>query len=277
MNRDNLLNNANMRFEPQLLEDPELPFVFHEHMIYDSKALNIHENLEVLYFPEGEGYVLYDGARCPVRAGNLVVVNSYSAHQVMTDTGLHQFCLIVDRNFCRHNSIDPSLLQFQKIISDREVSARFDRVIEAYRTPGDFQKAVIKGAVFDLLLFLCLHYCQARDDEKRKSDPSVEYVRRTIGYMKTNLARKLTVDEIAASVGISRYHFQREFKRITGYTPKVYLNTVRFEHAKNLLESGQYSIKEISFMCGFSNSDHFSRAFQQQTGMLPSQLWQGKK
>lgn len=277
MNRDNLLNKTNMRFEPQLLEDPELPFFFHEHVISDSVALNIHENLELLYFPKGEGYVLYDGARYPVCAGDLVVVNSYSAHQVITDTEVLQYCLIVDREFCRSNSIDPNRLQFQKIICDREVSTRFEQVIEAYRTPGDFQKAVIKGAVFDLVLFLCLHYCEANVEEKRKSDPAVEYVRRAIGYMKTNLAKKLTVEQIAGSVGVSRYHFQREFKRITGYAPKAYLGVVRCEYARKLLENGRYSIKEVAFKSGFSSSDHFSRTFQQQTGMLPSQVRQGKK
>lgn len=90
--------------------------------------------------------------------------------------------------------------------------------------------------------------------------------------MKANFAQRLTSDEIAASAGLSKFHFLREFKRITGRTPTHYLNAIRCEYARSLLKSGRYSVKEAAFLCGFTNNSYFSSVFLKYTGMLPSQV-----
>ena len=127
-------------------------------------------------------------------------------------------------------------------------------------------------AVLNLLLHLCVHYSTPAAVDRLTQDPSLEHVHRATGFMKANLSRKLTIDEIAASAGLSKFHFLREFKRITGYTLIDYLNTIRCDYARSLLESGQCSVKETAFRCGFINNSYFSSVFRQYTGLLPSQV-----
>ena len=183
------------------------------------------------------------------------------------------FCLIIDRKFCQYNGIDPIRLMFQSVIRDDEqVSARFRRLMEAYADRQDcFYNAAFKIAVLDILLYLCRHYSAPRPEELSQS-PVLESVRRAMTYMKTNFAQKLTSDDIAASAGLSKFHFEREFKRLTGCTPTHYLNAIRCEYARNLLESSRYSVKEAAFLCGFTNNSYFSSVFRQYTGLLPSQV-----
>ena len=274
MSSNILLNHSGVRYETHNWSNLELPIRFRKSSISNGEhALNIHENLELLFFPEGEGYVLYDGERFPVRGGDIVAVNSYCVHQVGTESSLELVCLILGQDFCRSNSIDPGRLLFQRVIhNDRQANVLFRKVMDAYERPGDFQKASIKCTALELLLFMCMHYSVFRTEETPVKNHMVENVYRAMQYMKANLSRKLTADEIAASAGLSKFHFLREFKRITGYTPNAHLNALRCRQARTLLETGRYHVKEVADLCGFADSAYFTRVFRQHTGLLPTQV-----
>lgn len=78
-------------------------------------------------------------------------------------------------------------------------------------------------------------------------------------------------DAVAASAGLTKYHFLRKFKRITGLTVPEYINTVRCQHARQLLAGGA-SAKEAATRSGFGNFSHFSSVFKKYTGSLPSEI-----
>jgi len=274
MNTNILLDKPKIKFETHLSAPPDFPFIIHQHKDHRRSMFGIHENLELLYFLDGEGFVLYDGTRYSVHKGDIIIVNSYSVHQVVADSELPVFCLIIGRTFCQYNGIDPIQLLFQHTIQeDDQVTALFRQMMDTYANCADrFHNAAFKCAVLELLLYLCRHYSSPRSGDQLSKSPSLDHVRRAMGYMKTNFAQKITSDDIAASAGLSKFHFLREFKRITGRTPTHYLNAFRCEYARNLLESGRCSVKEAAFLCGFTNSSYFSSVFRQYTGLLPSQI-----
>jgi len=273
MNNNILLDRPKIRFESHLVKNPEFPFHVRQHKDHRRSTFGIHESLELLWILDGEGFVLYDDVRHSVRKGDIIVVNSFAIHQVVSAGDLPIFCLIIDRKFCQYNGIDPSLLLFQSVIrEDGQATALFQKMMEVYAAPeAPFYNAAFKCAVLDTLLYLCRHYSSPRQ-EGLPNSPSLEHVRSAMGYMKANFSQKLTVDDIAANAGLSKFHFLREFKRYTGRTPNHYLNAIRCEHARNLLESGNYSVKEVAFLCGFSNNSYFGNVFRQYTGCLPSQV-----
>jgi AraC-like DNA-binding protein/uncharacterized protein (DUF3820 family) len=85
-------------------------------------------------------------------------------------------------------------------------------------------------------------------------------------YIKENLTKKLTLDEIAANVGLSKYYFLRQFKKITGYTVIDYVNIIRCEYAQELLRSEKYKVKEVALLCGFDNFSYFTNVYKKYTG-----------
>ena len=273
MNNNILLDNPKVRFETHSRVTAEFPFIIKQPKDHRKSRVGIHENLELLYFLDGEGFVMYDGVRFAVGKGDVVVVNSFSIHQVVSERELPVFCLIIDRKFCQVCGIDPLGLQFQNIIrDDAQTSTLFSRMMAAYEAREDrFGDPAFKCAVLELLLHLCRCYSCPRQEDVSKAS-SLEYVRRAVGYMKANFAQKITSDDIAASAGLSKFHFQREFKRVTGRTPNHYLSAIRCTHARRLLESGRHSVKETAFLCGFTNHSYFSNVFRQYIGVLPSQI-----
>ena len=75
---------------------------------------------------------------------------------------------------------------------------------------------------------------------------------------------------MATYVGLSPWHFLREFKKYTGLPPHSWLVQVRLQKARQLLKQGQ-SIAMTAQNSGFSDQSHFNRHFKKAVGVTPSQ------
>lgn len=85
-----------------------------------------------------------------------------------------------------------------------------------------------------------------------------------------NPAADATTDALAARAGLSSRHFVRLFKHEVGMTPATWVENVRIERARQLLESGERP-KQAAAICGFTDIDTFRRAFQRQAGVTPAE------
>lgn len=104
--------------------------------------------------------------------------------------------------------------------------------------------------------------------EKEKKDIPQE-VKFICEYMKEHYSEKITLNSLAESVGFSKYYISRLFKQHMGVTIIDYLIKVRLDKAKELLRDGEYSIKQISFMVGYSDPNYFTWSFKKYLGMSP--------
>lgn len=259
-------------FEPHIVRTKDLPIIYHHDTLHKAGVLNFHENPEVLYVLKGSGRVLCGEETVSVQAGDTVVIDCYAAHRIIPDGEIRYFCLIIDRSFCKYHSIDPWLLHFAPLIQSDEGSERMRRVMEECRREEPFQDAAIKSAVLELMVFLCRRYSTPKPKTAIEEDVAVSHVRTALEYIKRNLGKKLSVEEVAAHTGLSKYYFLRIFKRITGYTMTRYVNMIRCEYAKELLQSGKHSIKEVALLCGFENYSYFTNVFKTYSGVLPSEI-----
>ena len=79
-----------------------------------------------------------------------------------------------------------------------------------------------------------------------------------------------SLSELASYVGLSPWHFLREFKKYTGLPPHSWLIQLRLQKARQFLKQG-YSITVTAQNCGFSDQSHFNRHFKKAMGVTPSQ------
>jgi len=71
-------------------------------------------------------------------------------------------------------------------------------------------------------------------------------------------------------MGLSRRHFHRRIKELTGLTPGGYIRMMRLERAAQLLEQRAGNVSEIAYRVGFQDPDYFSRLFKPAYGVSPS-------
>lgn len=268
------MKSINYMFEPHILFDTRIPYLFHEDIIVtDTKmSANWHRNTEFLCFIEGEGRVICDGEVYEVRKGDIFVANSNCMHAIHSDTKVIYHCLIIDADFCIENGIDVDRVNFNPVINDKDIFDKYITITEEIQTSGDFQNTAIRASLLNFLVGLTRGYIQSIDlhNPGVKKD-NVENIKIATVYIKFHLSEKLSLDDIAAQSGLSKFHFSREFKRNVGMTTVNYINSLRCEKARKMLDSGSHKIHEVQEMCGFENASYFTRVFKKFCGVTPAE------
>lgn len=111
--------------------------------------------------------------------------------------------------------------------------------------------------------------CVIQEYARKSSAPENSFAEHAMLFMEQNFNLPLPCDLIAAEVGISPSHLRSLFKKEYGTSLVTALNEIRIRHAKNMLKSGAFTLREVASQCGFQNEYYFSRVFKEITGTSP--------
>ncbi|MEC1614164.1 AraC family transcriptional regulator [Bacillus mojavensis] len=100
-------------------------------------------------------------------------------------------------------------------------------------------------------------------------EPSDE-IKMVCGFLEEHYAENVTLNDLSELTGWSKYHLLRSFTKQKGITPNSYLETIRINQAKKLLEQGVRPI-DAAFQTGFSDQSHMTKFFKRQVGLTPKQ------
>lgn len=104
---------------------------------------------------------------------------------------------------------------------------------------------------------------------------SGDYVQMAELYMKSHINKKITVNDIAAHVGINRSYLSRLFKKYKGISPQQYLVLLRVNTAAQYLKNTDVSVAEAAYSVGYSDYHVFNKAFHAHFNTSPSE-WRKK-
>lgn len=93
-------------------------------------------------------------------------------------------------------------------------------------------------------------------------------------YIDEHYRQGITLEEMAAHVGLSPNYFSNVFKKEFGNTFVEFITGRRMNEAKLLIMENQYSLKEISYMVGYNDPNYFSRVFKRSYQMSPKKFQQ---
>ena len=96
-------------------------------------------------------------------------------------------------------------------------------------------------------------------------------IRKALALLRAHPNKEVNMNELASQVGLSRSRFYDLFQLSTGRSPRSYLDLLCVESAISKLSSGSGKIAEVSAELGFSAQSNFTRFFQQQVGIPPSE------
>lgn len=99
-----------------------------------------------------------------------------------------------------------------------------------------------------------------------------QFINKAKKYVEDNISRSdLSVEELSRALGMSRVHLYKKILKLTGKTPIEFIRILRLKRAAQYLRESQLNISEIAYKLGFNNPKYFSRYFQEEYGMLPSE------
>lgn len=96
-------------------------------------------------------------------------------------------------------------------------------------------------------------------------------IKKAMNYIENSLKEGIRLEEAAALVGFSKYHFQRVFKRETGLNLYEYIQKRRLAEASSLLLNSNMRILDIAVYLCFESQEAFTRAFKKVYGLPPGQ------
>ncbi|BAN49984.1 putative AraC family transcriptional regulator [Metapseudomonas resinovorans NBRC 106553] len=106
---------------------------------------------------------------------------------------------------------------------------------------------------------------------KRRPVGSLD-IERLDGYIQDNLARRISVAELAQVACLSPSHFHAQFKSSLGLTPHQYLLKSRLDRAARLLRESEQPLVRIAEECGFSSQSALTTAMRRYLGLTPKRL-----
>jgi transcriptional regulator GlxA family with amidase domain len=174
------------------------------------------------------------------------------------------------------------------------LAARYPRVrVDARRRLAD-EGAVISAGSTTAFLDLALHLARRtfghdiavaaakrlcidvnRDDQtpyfpfesaKRHGDTQIASLQE---WLEANYADRTSLERLASRAGMSERTLHRRFRDATGYSPRTYLQRVRVEAAKHMLETSRAGIAEITAAIGYEDARSFGRLFRKVAGLTP--------
>ena len=90
-------------------------------------------------------------------------------------------------------------------------------------------------------------------------------------YVNANYAKKISLDDVAKKVFLSRSYISSVFKEEIGMSLTDYVREVRIERSKQLLLDSTVRIVDIAGMCGFDDQSYFTKVFHRSVGVTPKQ------
>ena len=235
----------------------------------------VHKEIELNMTTNGVFKIELNGKDISVNTGVLVVANSMVSHGCELDDETTIDNLIIDSKFLYENGIDITKYRIKEVIDDENVRVFFKQLSEQSKTDL-LRDAVMKGLILQLMVYLIRHHAIRISDEEisensNKFGQRFEYTKRAIDYIYANIHTNPNIDDISKHVGLTRYHFMRIFKSVTGYTVSDYIGYVKCEYAKKKLASGKSTVTETAYSLGFPNISYFAKIFKKHTGKLPSE------
>lgn len=104
-----------------------------------------------------------------------------------------------------------------------------------------------------------------------KRDRNMKFIDEMKRYILEHYTQEISLEQVADHVGLQHDYLGKLFKKVEGLTFTEYIIALRMEKAKELLEQRELTIKEITFMIGYSDPNYFSRAFKKYVGISATQ------
>jgi len=236
---------------------------------------------------EGNGSLIIGNQKIPLEAGNLYLIPSFTACTYHFGAGLTHY--YIHLSIDQPNGLSPfSLYSIQNKVEAHELDSKlFQRMVQinpdlqlphhhpnVYQTKLWLNKKVIFHSVSQHLETIgILKQLFSRFLESGQSHTITSMLKYNIQpvliHIQTNLKHDIHVNELAGMACLSKDHFSKVFKSITGMAPCDYMIRKRIERAQFLLLTTELNQKEIIEETGFKSASYFSRIFKKITTYTP--------
>lgn len=245
-------------------------------------AYHFHDFLEIILTVSNGGFFFVGDSIYPITKNNLFIFNTMDLHRSSADGYYERYVIhfkqemVADLCSRRSNLLDCFQNRpegFVHCISLSPEDARYlIRLINKAKKDDDAYGSDIrrKIALAEILLFINPLYQDLKTPGHQENTAEFSQVLPILRYIQDHLDEQITLDLLASTFYINKFHLCAIFKKATGFTVMEYVIHRRLLKARELLQQ-QIPVQRVGEMSGFNNNSHFIRTFKKMIGISPKQ------
>ena len=246
-------------FLPSITKYAHTGYSFSEHW---------HEHTEIHLILEGTCTLGRGKEKIDLTAGDCAVLNSGELHRGCGGDCVF-LCILLSPVF-----FGSTYAVLEHLIKDPLIEALLPKL--ASLTPAkDLPSTLeVNAHLYFLLSHLIRKYTKKEMEGSSYAShlARLDKVNRAITYIHQNYEKKISTADLAKLTYLNESYFCQLFKSVMKQSAMEYLTSVRLERAEHLLRESALAVSEISFRCGFSDANYFSRTYKKHRGETPSAL-----
>ena len=230
--------------------------------------------IDLSYFLSGKAFYKVNGEYYEVNQGDLICIKQGSQRSATTDADnpMETFAINFRLYDIKGNDVELPFPLVSHIGISEELLYLYNELTLVWlkKSPGFEIEA-------RALLLMILHIYLKRFYYNINVQNIDSRIQKTIRYILSNLHKPIKVEELARIAGVTTAYFGTLFKKYTGSSAKEYINKMKISNAENILLSGEFSVKDAAYKCGFEDIFYFSKLFKTIKGYPPSKILLDKK
>lgn len=224
-----------------------------------------------------ERIVVIDGEPLPIRRGNVCVrkpgqtvygIGTQSSILLTVDFSSHQSPVRYSRNIegPQQPLFSGELLEnLQGVIvphAEHTLIPIYTELLDVAFTDAEAAKILVLELLYKLNAEVCHNQYQGLKPTKTAYSLA-------LGYLKSNLEKEITLEQLAEHVHLNKNYLARLFKQAYGKSPIRMLISLRMELARDLLTSTDMPVGDIASACGYTSAAYFTAEYKKQFGLTP--------
>ena len=235
-----------------------------------------HDDYLMIYCLEGKGRFSAATSESTLEMGDLLIVPAGLNHRYAADPAdpwtiyWTHFEGLRAAEFALHTGIpcNNAGYQIHQVGLHAQLISDFEALMEARNSVQELASHIYAA---NQLRQILSHIALLRSTESIKGQRETAELERVHSLMRSHLHEKLDLDTLAAAVNLSKFHFVKRYRELSGTTPINRFIQLKIERACHLLDTTDKEIKEVAYAVGYDDAYYFSRIFRKQLGISPSQ------
>ena len=241
-----------------------------------------HSATEIILPMEGEVVYTLPERTYRVTPGQVLIIPADCPHSMAEKEGTRRFMFLFEPTYLLHlrdMSVMSPLMKSPIYLYDdsdthRQVRELLRKVAESYEQKETMWNSLCYSYLLQIYVLLGRRQMTQEIPLQHLSDRKAidsEIMNSALTYLNQNYMYDITLEDVAAFAGFSKYYFSRVFKQFFGFSFSEYLCKRRLEVAGDLLTHTNRPIQEIAISAGFGSVGTFNRIFRASKNCTPSQ------
>lgn len=253
----------------------------------DMPVQHYHDAYEIYLQLDGKRYFFYDNMCRVLERGDMLILRPFDIHYAESrDCESYERYVINFRaaamrsvlakeeaHILLEGKLKPCIIRLDEQ-ETRELCEYFARA-DAYSKRTGFLADKLKSSA--VLQLICKAADYIDEDVLQAGERVSPQIADAIDYINGHYSDDISVDDIAGAAHMSKHHFCRVFKRVTGATALQYLHNIRLARVHTLLLNTAMTLEDIAAATGFGAADTMSRVFKAEYGSSPGKFRKSSK